>query len=176
MEQNIETVISEYEDQAYPLATLPSLSKPAKPAECKTTIKKIILATVQGAYEKKRPTTFDINCGRRSFPFITEEQTQVVVHMIEALQPADAIEAALASQFVISYMQGLKEAPEHSQKMMELFRFGHEVLDTLTKFRAKGAQQISVNYNHNQAQINNISVVEKERPIETIEVCEDGRA
>jgi hypothetical protein len=86
------------------------------------------------------------------------------------LQPADVIEAALASQFAISYIQGLKHAIDHSQKMLELFSFGHQVLDTLQKFRSKGAQQIQVNYNHNQGQINNIRVVESENSQEPIEV------
>jgi hypothetical protein len=65
-----------------------------------------------------------------------------------SLQPTDAIEVALASQFVISYIRGLEESNGEYSKMttmLELFEFSHQVLETLQKYRSKGAQQISVN-------------------------------
>jgi hypothetical protein len=54
--------------------------------------------------------------------------------------------------------------------MIDLFEFGHKVLETLTRYRTKGAQLISVNYNHNQGQINNIKIVEGKKQPDTIEV------
>ncbi|MGK5594259.1 MAG: hypothetical protein ACSNEK_02750 [Parachlamydiaceae bacterium] len=97
----------------------------------------------------------------------------MIIHLIESLQPADAIEAALASQFAITYIRGLEESSKeysNNTSMMELFEFGHQVLETLNRYRTKGAQLISVNYNHNQGQINNIKIVDGEKQHETIEV------
>jgi hypothetical protein len=150
------------QDIAFPIATIPSFSRPTKPAENPAAIKKIIRGAIQGAFQKRTPSDYDYKYHKDAMPYVSEEDTQLVIHLIESLQPADVIEAALASQFAISYIQGLKHAIDHSQKMLELFSFGHQVLDTLQKFRSKGAQQIQVNYNHNQGQINNIKINEKE--------------
>ena len=90
---------------------------------------------------------------------------EMVVALIESLQPVDAIEAALASQFVITYIRGMEESgKDHSNNdvIMDLFRFGHEVLEAFQKYRSKGAQQISVQYNVNQGQILNIKNAAKE--------------
>jgi hypothetical protein len=87
------------------------------------------------------------------------------------LQPADAIEAALASQFAISYIRGVDaSAYDPMDKALRWFEFSHQVLDTLTKFRTKGAQLINVQYNHNQGQINHIKIVDAESKQDTIEV------
>lgn len=86
----------------------------------------------------------------------TQEQMDMVIHLIESLQPTDAIEVALASQFAITYIRGLDESSaEYSStsSMMELFEFGHKVLETLTRYRTKGAQLISVNYNQGTSRV-----------------------
>ena len=46
--------------------------------------------------------------------------------------------------------------------MIELFEFGHQVLEAYQKYRSKGAQQISVQYNVDQGQAVNIKNVRKE--------------
>lgn len=89
----------------------------------------------------------------------------MIVHLIESLQPLDAIEAALASQFAITYIRGLEESSKeysNCSTMMELFEFGHQVLEAYQKYRSKGAQQISVQYNVNQGQVVNIKNIGKE--------------
>jgi len=158
------------EDRFFPIANIPKMNQPMKPAESSAVIKKIIQGAVQGAYQKKLPSKYDIQNGYAS-P-MPNEQIEFVTHLIESLQPQDAIEAALASQFSISYIRGLKAAQGdyNTPAAWDLFRFGHEVLETLIRFRSKGAQQIQVNYNHNQGQINNIKVVESKNKQETIEV------
>jgi hypothetical protein len=167
MEEN--QLIEDIEDIAFPITAIPSFSQGIKPAENSSAMKKIIRGSIQGAFQKKTPSDYDIKYDRVNLPCVKEDEVQLVIHLIESLQPSDAIEAALASQFAISYIQGLKSSIDYSQKMMELFGFGHQVLETLQKYRSKGAQQIQVNYNHNQGQINNIKVIEsenKEKPIE----------
>lgn len=83
-----------------------------------------------------------------------------------------SIEAALASQFAITYIRGLDTSiDDHRMSLaLEIFEFSHQVLEALTKYRTKGAQLINVQYNHNQGQINNIKVVESETRKELIEV------
>ena len=160
------------EEIYYPVPANFTLEKP-KPPINNTVIKKIIKGAVKGAYRLKNPNQYDYH-GYAIKPkaVATQEQMDMVIHLIESLQPTDAIEAALASQFAITYIRGLEEsAKEHSSKsMMDFFDFGHKVLETLTKYRTKGAQIISVNYNHNQGQINNIKIVEGIIQPETIEV------
>lgn len=164
------------EDLAFPIAAIPKIGAPAKPQDNPSVIKSIIRGAIQGAYQLKtpsEPSSYSPDYGKKQIPLVTEEQIQLVTHLIESLQPADAIEAALASQFAISYIQGLKSAQGDYCKagnILDLFRFGHEVLEAMTKYRTKGAQLISVQYNHNQGLINNIKVVESENQKETIEV------
>ena len=139
-----------------------------------TVIKQIIKWAVKGAYKLKNLREYDYQ-GYAIKPkaVASQEQMDMVIHLIESLQPADAIEAALASQFAITYIRGLEESSkEHSSNssMMNLFEFGHKVLETLTRYKTKGAQLISVNYNHNQGQINNIKIVDAEKQHATIEV------
>lgn len=155
------------EDRFFPVATVPKTNQVAKPAESPSVIKKIIQGAIQGAYQKKLPSDYELNYGNPT-P-MPEEQIQFVTHLIESLQPQDAIEAALASQFVITYVQGLKSSIDHSTRMMELFGFGHQVLETLTKYRTKGAQLINVQYNHNQGQIVNIKNIKESNPQSNIE-------
>lgn len=168
MEEN--QLIENYEDIAFPIKNIPSFSQPKKIAENPIVIKKIIRGAIQGAYQKKTPSSYECKYNRDQMPYVSEEEVQFVIHLIESLQPADAIEAALASQFVITYIYGLNTSSSHISRSIEMFEFGHQVLETLTKYRTKGAQQIQVNYNHNQGQITNIKMVEPENKQETIEV------
>ena len=161
------------EEIYYPVTTDFSLEKSNKPPLNNAVIRQIIKGAVKGAYKLKNPSQYDY----KGYPVkpkavATPEQIDMVIHLIESLQPRDAVEAALASQFAITYIRGLEDsAKEHSSNsMMELFEFGHKVLETLTKYRTKGAQIISVNYNHNQGQINNIKIVEGSIQPEIIEV------
>lgn len=161
------------EEIYYPVPTDFSLEKSNKPPINNAVIRQIIKGAVKGAYKLKNPSQYDYK-GYPAKPkaVATQEQIDMVIHLIESLQPADAIEAALASQFAITYIRGLEESTkEHSNKsMMELFEFGHKALEALTKYRTKGAQLISVNYNHNQGQINNIKIMEGTIQPEIIEV------
>jgi hypothetical protein len=170
------------EELAFPVAVIPKLSQSAKPQENPIVIKKIIRGAIQGAYQLKTPSepgSWSPDYGKKQKPLVSEEEIQFVIHLIESLEPANAIEAALASQFAITYIRGLKSARgEFANDLsftIQLFEFGHQVLETLQKFRSKGAQLISVNYNHNQGQINNIKIVEKDNSQDSVEVVLDGR-
>lgn len=160
------------EDLAFPVATIPSLTQPARPVENPLALKKIIQGAIKGAYCLKTPTPSYYDEGKKQEPLVSEEQVQLVTHLIESLQPTNAIEAALAAQFAITYVRGLEESSDTYglSKALELFGFSHQVLEALQKFRSKGAQLISVNYNHNQGQINNIQIVEKDDPQQVLEV------
>jgi hypothetical protein len=163
------------EEIYYPVPAEFNLEKSNKTPTNNAVIRQIIKGAVKGAYKLKNPSDYDLKYGwakGKPKAIATEEQVDMVIHLIESLQPRDAIEAALASQFAITYIRGLEDsAKEHSSNsMMELFEFGHKVLETLTKYRTKGAQIISVNYNHNQGQINNIKIVEGNIQPEIIEV------
>lgn len=164
------------EDLAFPVAVVPRLGLQIRPQENPDVIRKIIQGAIKGAYELKtpsEPSSYDREYGKKQKPIVTEEQIQFVTHLIESLQPADAIEAALASQFAITYIRGLAAASENYstlEQTLPWFEFGHQVIETLTKYRTKGAQLINVQYNHNQGQINNIKVIESKQQKETIEV------
>ena len=167
------------EDLAFPVAAIPSLTQPAKPPDNPKVMKKIIQSSIKGAYELRTPSEpgpYSADYGKKQKPLISDDEIQLVTHLIESLQPADAIEAALASQFAIVYIRGLKQSSSAYNKIhdvIDMFAFTHQVLEALQKFRSKGAQQIQVNYNHNQGQINNIRVVESENQPETIEVKDE---
>ena len=151
------------EDRFFPVTTIPKLNQPQKPSESRAAIKKIIQGAIQGAFKIPKPDDYAIKYGTQ--PLVTKEQVEFVTYLIESLQPSDAIEAALASQFAIAYVRGLKQSSD-TCVATELFSFTHLVLEALQKYRSKGAQQISVQYNVNQGQVVNIKTREKgDRPI-----------
>lgn len=138
-----------------------------KPPVNTDVIKLIIQGAVKGAFKLKNPYRYPNETGKPK-RIATEEQMNMVIHLIESLQPSDAIEAALASQFAITYIRGLQESSGEYSKIsttLELFEFGHQVLEAFQKYRSKGAQQISVQYNVNQGQVVNIKNVKEEHPI-----------
>lgn len=166
------------EDLAFPITTIPHTSNPLKPAENPMVIRQIILGAVKGAYQRKTPSEpghYSSDYGKKQKPIVSQEEIEFVTHLVETLEPTNAIEAALASQFVITYIRGLNLTSDSYgsiEKAVSLFQFGHEVLETLTRYRTKGAQLISVNYNHNQAQVNNYNLTKKSHSDEPIEVAD----
>jgi len=163
------------EDIYYPVPqnVNPISSKPPLKNEI---IKRIIQGAVKGAYRLKNPSGWDYQGNPvRAKPVATQEQMEMITNLIESLQPTDAIEAALASQFAITYIRGMEESSKdysNASSMIELFEFGHQVLEAYQKYRSKGAQQISVQYNVNQGHVVNIKNVGKEnQPITLEESC-----
>lgn len=161
------------EDIYYPVPRDFGLTRVGKAPENKEVIRRIIQGTVRAAYQLKNPDKWDYH-GNPVKPtsVATNEQMGMVMHLIESLHPADAIEAALASQFAITYIRGIEAKSGYGGEYplnLELFEFGHKVLEALQKYRSKGAQQISVQYNVNQGQVVNIKNVEKSDQPVTIE-------
>lgn len=154
------------EDIYYPIPQSFCPMQIEKPLMNRDVIKHIIQGAVKGAYRLKNPSLRDYHGNpKKAKPVATQEQVDMIVHLIESLQPSDAIEAALASQFAITYIRGLEESSKeysNGSTMMEFFKFGHQVLEAYQKYRSKGAQQISVQYNVNQGQVVNIKNVGKE--------------
>lgn len=153
------------EDTYYPVPQDFSLVRTEKLPENKAVIKRIIQDTVRQAYRLKKPTLHDWH-GNPIKPkaVATPEQVEMVIHLIEALQPQDAIEAALASQFAITYIRAMEKDVDHGCPT-DLFEFGHEVLEALQKYRSKGAQQISVQYVNKGHVGDVINVKQEEQPI-----------
>lgn len=141
----------------------------SKPLLKNEIVKRIIQGAVKGAYRLKTPKSLDYHGNPvRAKSVATQEQMEMVINLIESLQPTDAIEAALASQFAITYIRGMEESFKdysNNSSMIELFEFGHQVLEAYQKYRSKGAQQISVQYNVNQGQVVNIKNVKENNPI-----------
>ena len=93
------------EEIYYPIPANFTLEKPDKPKTNDTVIRQIIKSAVKGAYGLKNPSSYDLQYGNakgKPKAIATQEQMDMVIHLIESLQPADAIEAALASQFAIT--------------------------------------------------------------------------
>lgn len=150
------------EEIYYPIPINFTLEKPDKPKINNDIIRQIIKGAVKGAYRLKKPSSHDYQGNSlKAKAVATQEQMDMVIHLIESLQPNDAIEAALASQFAITYIKGLEESSKdypNNTSMIDLFEFGHQVLETITKHRTKGAQLINFQYKHNQAQVNNFNL------------------
>ena len=145
------------EELAFPVAMIPKLGQQSKPIENPEVIKLIIRGAIQGAYQLKtpsEPSSYSSDYGKKQKPLVSEEQIQFVTHLIEGLEPKSVIEAALASQFAITYIRGLEKAQggyaTDTDSTIRLFEFSHQVLEALTKYRTKGAQLINVQYNQYQ--------------------------
>lgn len=163
------------EDVYFPVPQNFGLMPASKPPVNQDVIKRIVQNTIRGAYRLQTPSSMDYY-GNPIKPkaVASQEQVEMVIHLIEAIQPTDAIEAALASQFALTYIRGMEATiDQHSmspERLLALFEFGHQVLETLQKYRSKGAQQISVQYNVNKGQVVNIKNEAQQSTIEGIAV------
>lgn len=157
------------EDVYYPVPMDFNPIRVDKPPSNQEVVRRIIQGAIKASYRLKNPSEYDLKYGgAKGKAVAANEQIEMVMHLIESLQPTDAIEAALASQFAITYIRGVEAAESHSVPI-DLFEFGHKVLETLQKYRSKGAQQISVQYNVNRGQVVNIKHIKPERGPETLE-------
>ncbi len=134
-------------------------------SENRDLLKRIVQSTVRIAYSIRSPELCDYH-GNAVKPkaLATTEQIETVMHLIESIQPMDAIEAALASQFAVTFIRAMEATSNYGSVSinLDLFEFGHKVLEALQKYRSRGAQQISVQYNVNQGQVLNIKNVKKD--------------
>lgn len=119
--------------------------------------KSLFQQTIRTAYQVEIPCNFTSQYNRqRPHKLVTDEQIETVVSLFQALQPQDAVEAALAQQFIITHIQAVSSARKHfTERDIKKFELTHQILETLQKYRSKGAQLISVQYNVNQGQIFN---------------------
>jgi hypothetical protein len=148
------------DDVYYPVPQDLSSATEERLAGSKKVIKRIVQAAVKTAYSLKPPSQWDLERNQtKPTALATQDQMEMVVHLIESLQPADAVEAALASQFAVTYIRGMGDISEYTVPI-ELFEFGHKVLEALQKYRSRGAQQINVQYNVNRGQVVNIKAAE----------------
>ena len=153
------------EDIYYPVPQQLNLTSVGKVETNPDVVKRIIQGTVRLAFSLKPPSRFSYDGETtRAKAVATNEQMETVIHLIESLHPQDAIEAALASQFAISYLRAMETGTTSFSFPLNLFEFGHKVLEALQKYRSKGAQQISVQYNVNQGQVVNIKPGSKAEP------------
>lgn len=153
------------EDIFYPVPQEFNPVNTNKPPVNSEVMRRIVQDSIRVAYGLKQPRYLD-----KKQALATQDQIAMVMHLIESIQPMDAIEAALASQFAITYIKGMNEKSYDGEPQLdlELFEFGHQVLETLQKYRSKGAQQISVQYNINKGQIVNLKAAQtgNQEPLE----------
>lgn len=148
------------EDICFPVPQNFSLSVPAKIESKEKVTKYVFQQTIQAAYQRKVPYNFTSSYDPVTpYQLVSEEEIENVVGLFQAFQPQDALEVALAQQFIVTHLQAMKSVNSGiCERDIRKFELTHRILETLMKYKTKGAQQIQVNYNHNQGQINNIKV------------------
>src|SRR5690554_5347510 len=163
------------EDICLPVPQNLSLNRPSSVESNDPLKKHLFRQTLQTAYRVEIPYRFTTAYSpEKPHALVTEEQIEMVSALFQALQPQDAIEVALAQQFIIVHIQAMEAAHGGIGELgIKKFELSHQILETLTKYRTKGAQLINVQYNHNQGQINNIKVVKEEKEPTTLEVKPD---
>ena len=150
---------------------LTTTSVPATIESNEVVKKSLFQQTIKTAYQISIPSSFTSSWNReKPYQLVSEEQIEMVSSLFQAIQPQDASEAALAQQFIIVLLLAIDSAKSGlSDRDIKKLELSHQILETLQKYRSKGAQQIQVNYNHNQGQINNINMVNQETAPTTIE-------
>lgn len=149
---------------------------PAAPAQVSPRVKAdIFRKTVQGAFQISIPSRFTTSYQpEKPHQIASDDQLAMIASLFEALNPENAVEMALAQQFIVVHMQAISSATTSSGlgsfdlKMLEL---SHQIIETFLKLKTKGAQIIQVQYNHNQAQYNNVTINKNSNKNETIDVC-----
>lgn len=148
------------EDLYFPIPQDISLRPSNNNEEDPTVTKQIVRQTLQAAYRREIPDPpgqWHHEYGKKPRPLVSKEQVLQVTNLLQAIQPTNAIESALASQFIACHIHGMKEFTKNSTKSaLSLFEHSHKALETLQKYRNKGQQQINVQYNVNQGQVVNI--------------------
>lgn len=159
-------------DVCFPVPENLSLNVPDKIDSNMAVKKHIFQQTIQGAYQKQIPYNFTSSYNKEDpYQLVTEKEIATVVSLFQALQPKDALELALAQQFIITHIQAVQSALSGmSESDVKKFELTHKILETLMKYRSKFAQLIQVNYNHNEGQVNDIKIVKEDKSPETIEV------
>lgn len=152
-------------DIYYPLPSNFSLSVPTIAIdETKNVQKQIVHQALRSAFCVQEPSEFNFGFANSQTkgPLLTEDQIELVTSLMQSLQPTDAVEASLAAQFAATYIHGMKDLGNNNKKTsLAMLEFGHRALDTLLKYRNKGSQQISVQYNINHGQVVNIKNMKK---------------
>lgn len=122
--------------------------------------KRVIRETLQAAYRRETPSplgNYHQDYGKKPKPLVSDEEVMHVTNLLQAIQPMNAVESALAAQFVACHTGGMREMTRNYTKWaLNLFEHSHRALDALQKYRNKGQQQINVQYNVNQGQVVNI--------------------
>lgn len=91
---------------------------------------------------------------------ITSEELEGICALMQGIKPQDMLEALFAAQIVVSHMLGLRKlAKSHKDDQylgMKLLKFSNEAIIQLHKKRSGGLQNITVNYNYNGSENENI--------------------
>ncbi len=145
------------EDMYFPIPKDVSLSQPNDLTSDPKLSKQIVRQTLKAAYRIDTPSPpgpWHPDHGKTPSPLVSEEQVLHVTSLFQAIQPTNAVESALAAQFIACHTYGMREFTKSSTKWaLHLFDNSHKALDTLQKYRNKGQQQINVHYNVNQVNI-----------------------
>lgn len=148
------------EDLLFPIPKDISLNQHKSQEDESQFTRQIVRQAIQAAYRKETPTPpgpWHPDYGKKTKPLVSQEDVLNVTSLLQALQPANAIEGVLAAQFVACHINGMREFTKCSVKWaLNLFEHSHRALDALQKYRNKGQQQINVQYNVNQGQVVNI--------------------
>lgn len=95
--------------QNFSLATTTDV--PATIDSDETVKKHLFQQTLQTAYQIRIPSRFTPSFEpEKPHQLATEEQIETIASLFQALQPQDAIEAALAQQFIIVHLQVIESA------------------------------------------------------------------
>lgn len=148
------------------------MKTPAAPAPISQKVKEdIFRQTVQAAFRISVPYNFTSDYNpEKPHKIASEDQLALVAALFEGINPQDAVEMALAQQFIIIHIQALSEWRNIGDSEIKMIELTHQILECLQKYKTKGAQLIQVQYNHNQGQINNININENKNKHETIDV------
>lgn len=169
---HMDEIDKKLEDICFPVPKTFSFNVPAKIDSNEKIKKYIFQQTIQSAYQKKIPYNFTSNYNPETpYQLVSDEEIENVVSLFQAIQPQDALELALAQQFIVTHLQAMNSVNSGMcERDIKKFELTHQILETLMKYRSKGAQQIQVNYNHNQGQIVNVKNFNEDNPCTTIEV------
>lgn len=162
------------EDMYFPIPQDCSLSQSKQLAEDSKLTKQIVRQTLQAAYRRQMPDTpgpWHSEYRKKPKPLVSDEEVLHVTSLLQSIQPSNAVESALAAQFVACHTYGMREFTRNSTKWaLNLFEHSHKALDALQKYRNKGQQQINVQYNVNQGQVVNIKQMKDDIKPEIINV------
>lgn len=123
--------------------------------------KKLIIQAANAIYGSNEEPNFSNFEGRNHS--ITKDELEEICVLMHGIMPKDSLEAIFSAQIIVGHMLGMRKLSKgclDDQRMgLKMLKFSRDTISSLQKKRSGGTQNITVNYNYNNAPLSMPSII-----------------